>query len=122
MLVFQAGMERKQMFLFRLVDVVNELFAMSASISRAIALQKRGAPEAAAAMEAADHFCKKSRRVVNERFGQLWGNDDDAKVAFSRQVLKGDHAWMEAMYDGVNGSDRDASDSKEEAAETRLAS
>ena len=66
-------------------------------------------------MEAADHFCKKSRRVVNERFGQLWGNDDDAKVAFSRQVLKGEHAWMEAMYDGVNGSDKEASESKEEA-------
>ena len=125
MMVYQAKMERKQMFLFRLVDVVNELFAMSASISRAVALQKRGAPDAAAALEAADHFCKKSRRVVNERFGQLWDNDDDAKVAFSRQVLKGEHAWMEDMYNGVNGSDKDAvvveaTETSEEA--TRLAS
>jgi hypothetical protein len=127
MMIYQAGMERKQMFLFRLVDVVNELFAMSASISRAIALEKRGAPEAAAAMEAADAFCKKSRRVVKERFGQLWGNDDNAKVAFSRQVLNGDQAWMESMYDGVNGSDRKAAEEapaavEEVVTETRLAS
>ena len=92
------------MFLFRLVDVVNELFAMSASISRAVTLQKRGAPEAAAALEAAEHFCKQSRRVVRQRFHELWHNDDDAKVAFSRQVLKGEHTWLEEMYNGVNGT------------------
>ena len=99
MMVYRDKMERKQMFLFRLVDVVNELFAMSASVSRAIALEARGAPEAAAAQEAADHFCKKSRRVVEQRFHELWNNDDDAKVAFSRSVLKGEHIWMEKMVD-----------------------
>jgi alkylation response protein AidB-like acyl-CoA dehydrogenase len=97
MMVFRDKMERKQMFLFRLVDVVNELFAMSASISRALALQARNAPEAAAAQEAADHFCKKSRRMVEQRFHELWNNDDDAKVAFSRSVLKGEQLWMEQM-------------------------
>jgi hypothetical protein len=90
-------MERKQMFLFRLVDVVNELFAMTASIARAIAMEKRNAPEAAMASDAADMFCKGSRRVVQDRFNALWSNDDDAKVAFSRAVLKGDHVWMEKM-------------------------
>ena len=97
MLVFRDKMERKQLFLFRLVDVVNELFAMSASISRAIALDARSAPDAAAAQEAAHHFCLKSRRVVEQRFHELWNNDDDAKVAFSRSVLKGEQIWMEQM-------------------------
>jgi hypothetical protein len=101
MLINREKMERKQLFLFRLVDIVNELFAMSASIARAVALQKRGAPEAAAAIEAADMFCKKSRRMVKQRFNELWRNDDDAKVAFSRQILKGEHTWMEEMVDGV---------------------
>ena len=112
MMIYQDKMERKQMFLFRLVDVVNELFAMSASISRAIALEARNAPEAAAAQEAADQFCKKSRRVVEQRFHELWNNDDDAKVAFSRSVLKGDQKWMEKMVEGL----QDAPEAQEVAA------
>lgn len=97
MLLYREGLEHRQVFLFRLVDVVNELFAMSASISRAIALEKRGAPEAAQAAELADAFCWGSRRVVKERFGQLWSNDDVLKVSVSRKVLTGDYEWMEAM-------------------------
>ena len=45
MAVYQAGLQNKQAFLFRLVDVANELFAMAASICRAQALadtRKRG--------------------------------------------------------------------------------
>ena len=97
MMLFREGLERRQVFLFRLVDVVNELFAMTASIARAIALEKRGAPEAAQAAELADAFCWNSRRVVKERFRQVWSNDDTLKVAVSRKVLTGDYAWMEAM-------------------------
>jgi hypothetical protein len=107
MLLFREGMERKQLFLFRLVDVVNELFAMTASIARAIAMEKRNAPEAAMAADAADMFCKGSRRVVQDRFNALWSNDDDAKVAFSRTVLKGDHVWMEKMVtDLIDAQDK----------------
>jgi alkylation response protein AidB-like acyl-CoA dehydrogenase len=104
MLVNREKLERKQMFLFRLVDIVNELFAMTASIARAIALQKRGASEAAAASDAAELFCKKSRRVIDQRFRELWKNDDDSKVVFSRKVLKGDLTWIEGMVDGVSKS------------------
>ncbi len=88
---------KKQVFLFRLVDIVNELFAMSATIARAIALEKRGAPEAKEAAELAEAFCRKSRRVVKQRFGELWGNEDDEKVALSRSVMDGNHEWLEAM-------------------------
>jgi alkylation response protein AidB-like acyl-CoA dehydrogenase len=112
MLLFRDKMERKQLFLFRLVDVVNELFAMTASIARAIAIAKRGAPEAGSAAEAADVFCKKSRRVVEQRFHELWNNDDDAKVAFSRGVLRGEQVWMEEMVDQlkkVDHAEEDAS-------------
>ena len=113
MLINREKMERKQLFLFRLVDIVNELFAMSASIARALALQKRGAPGAAAAIEAAEMFCKNSRRTVQQRFRELWRNDDDAKVAFSRQILKGEHTWMEEMVsEFVAGKQSDKSAAK----------
>lgn len=92
---------KKQVFLFRLVDIVNELFAMSATIARAIALEKRGAPEAKQAAELAEAFCCKSRRLVKQRFGELWGNEDDEKVAMSRNVMNGSYAWMEAMPERV---------------------
>ncbi len=110
MMVFREKMERKQMFLFRLVDVVNELFAMTASIARAIAIAKRGGPEAASAAEAADVFCRKARRVVEQRFHELWSNDDDAKVAFSRAVLKGEHAWMEKMVADLQAAGTETED------------
>jgi hypothetical protein len=105
MMVFREKMERKQMFLFRLVDVVNELFAMTASIARAMALEKRNAPEASEAAELADMFCQNSRRVVELRFYELWNNEDDEKVAVSRQVLKGSYSWMEEMADKLEADE-----------------
>ncbi len=79
------------------MDVVNELFAMSATIARAIALEKRGAPEAKQAAELADAFCRNSRRVVKQRFSELWNNDDSTKVSVSRGVLSGSYQFLEAM-------------------------
>ncbi|MCH2211862.1 MAG: acyl-CoA dehydrogenase family protein [Fuerstiella sp.] len=97
MALFREKLERRQMFLFRLVDVVNELFAMSATISRAITLEQRGAAEAKQAAELADAFCRSSRRVVKRRFKELWNNDDATKVAVSRKVLDGSYRFMESM-------------------------
>jgi alkylation response protein AidB-like acyl-CoA dehydrogenase len=97
MMIFREKMERKQVFLFRLVDVVNELFAMTASIARAIALEKRGAPGAAEAAELADMFCNDSRRTIEDRFYQLWNNDDTQKVAITKRVMNDEYIWMEEM-------------------------
>ena len=101
MMVYQAKLERKQLFLFRLVDVVNELFAMSASIARAHALLKKGAPEAEHAAELADLFCYTSRRRIDEIFGRVWRNDDARKVATAKHVLAGEQRWMEASVEGL---------------------
>ena len=95
MLVFRAGAERKQAFLFRLVDIANELFAMAASVSRAQALRKAGRPEAGKAARMADHFCLRARREVRGLFDALWSNDDATAYAMGRAVLAGEHAWME---------------------------
>lgn len=95
MVVFRAATERKQAYLFRIVDVANELFAVAASVSRAEALRKAGRAEAAQAVRLADHFCLGARRRVADLFRALWSNDDDDAYATGRAVLAGEHAWLE---------------------------
>jgi hypothetical protein len=95
MIVFRAGAERRQAFLFRLVDIANSLFAMSASVSRAEALRKAGRPEAPKAARLADEFCLGTRRKVRALFAALWRNDDAAAYRMGRAVLAGEHAWLE---------------------------
>lgn len=95
MVVFRAGAERKQAFLFRLVDIANELFAMSATVARAQAQREAGAPEGVRAVKLADHFCLAERRKVRALFAALWRNEDAAAYRLGREVLAGEHAWIE---------------------------
>ncbi len=95
MLIHGPKLQRKQAFLFRIVDVANELMAMGASISRAQALKSAGLPEAAEARKLAEIFCRSSRRKVKQLFRDMWSNDDDARYAASRDVLAGNQAWLE---------------------------
>ncbi len=95
MLVYQAGLQNKQAFLFRLVDVANELFAMAASVSRAQALVDTGRAEAKEAGELADVFCRMGRRRIKALFGALWDNDDPARYRAALAILDGRHEWLE---------------------------
>jgi alkylation response protein AidB-like acyl-CoA dehydrogenase len=104
MLVHQAALERKQGFLFRLVDIVNELFAMSASVSRATAMQRSGDERGAEAVKLADVFCRSSRRRVDELFRALWRNEDPVKYSTARSVMDGDFVWMENLLEGTEAS------------------
>src|SRR5947199_5413164 len=63
MMRFQAKLERKQMVLFRIVDIGTDLFAMAASISYATMLAKKGG-ETKNAMDLADLFCREARRRI----------------------------------------------------------
>jgi alkylation response protein AidB-like acyl-CoA dehydrogenase len=95
MLVHRARLQNKQAFLFRLVDIANELFAMAASVSRAHALADAGAPEAESARRVADLFCRGSRRRVRGLFRDLWRNDDDARYRLGTAVVAARHEWLE---------------------------
>ena len=95
MIVYQGKLQNKQAFLFRLVDVANELFAMAASVARAQAMEEAGHPDAANAAELADLFCRNSRRQVVQLFHELWANDDVRKYKVALRVLDGKHAWLE---------------------------
>jgi len=94
MAIYQAKMERKQGFLFRCVDIVMELFAMSATVSHARRLRDIGDPQAAKAEELADLFCRMSSRKVKRTFKALWSNEDGRLNSVAASVMKGEHDWL----------------------------
>ena len=101
MVVHQARLQNKQAFLFRAVDVANELFAMAASIARSYALTHEGAAEAPSAERLADLFCRNARRKVRRLFRDLWSNDDALKYSVGKAVLEGEHLWLEKVLEGL---------------------
>jgi alkylation response protein AidB-like acyl-CoA dehydrogenase len=105
MLVYRARLQNKQAFLFRLVDIANELFAQAAAVSRAQALAEGKRPEGSAALDLADTFCRSSRRRVKELFRELWSNDDDRRYRTALDVLNGRYAWLQT---GILGLDEQA--------------
>ena len=92
MVRFGPKLERRQMVLFRAVDIGAELFAMAATCVRAQMLARRGRTEA---VELADVFCRGARARVEALFANLFGPDDTAVYALAGDVLKGKHAWLE---------------------------
>ena len=98
-------LQHKQGFLFRVVDIANELFAMASAASRAHALARTGDENARDAGELADLFCRDSRRKVQSLFRDLWRNDDVRKYRTGVNVMAGGHAWFETgvleLDDGV---------------------
>jgi len=107
MVVHGPKLQNKQAFLFRLVDVANELFATTATVCRAHALAEAGRDEAAKAAELADLFCRMSRRRVRALFGELWSNDDVRKYKTAKRVLAGQHAWLETGILGLEATARE---------------
>ena len=96
MLRYKAGLQNKQAFLFRLVDIANEAFAIAATVSRAQALVATGAPEANDAVRMADVFCGQARRRAKALFRDLWSNDDALRYRHGVSVLEGASLWLEA--------------------------
>jgi hypothetical protein len=98
MVRFGPKLERRQMVLFRAVDIGAELFAMAAACSRAQMLSKRGQH---GAVELADGFCRIARRRIRHLFAELFGPTDTRMYRVAQQVLKGEHAWLEEGIVGL---------------------
>jgi alkylation response protein AidB-like acyl-CoA dehydrogenase len=99
-------LERRQMVLFRAVDIGAELFAIAAACSRAQHLAKRGDK---GAIDLADLFCRQSRRRIADSFRNLFGPLDGAIYRVAKQVLEGKHSWLEegiVGFPGPEGSGR----------------
>lgn len=94
---WQGGLEKKQGFLGRIVDIGAELFAMAAVCVRAQMQQEDDGPEVgAAAVRLADAWCRQSRLRVDRLFTELWRNTDDNDEKLARGVLAEEYAWAEA--------------------------
>src|SRR3954470_5392462 len=97
---FGPKLERRQMVLFRGVDIGADLFAMSAACVRAQMLAKKGNKEA---VELADLFCREARQRIKANFGRFYGKNDGAIYRVSQHVLAGQHAWLEQGIVGIMG-------------------
>jgi alkylation response protein AidB-like acyl-CoA dehydrogenase len=95
MLVHRQKLERRQAFLFRAVDIANEIFAIAASVGRARAMLASHSPNGTSALELADAFSCSARRRIDRAFYELWHNDDVANYRFAQSVLEGRHDWLE---------------------------
>src|ERR671936_2789000 len=84
MVRYRQRLERKQMVLFRAVDIGAELFAIAATCSRALFEAKRG-NEGAIAL--ADVFCREARLRIDDHFDKLYGPTDNDVYRLSQQVL-----------------------------------
>ncbi|MGH3516404.1 MAG: acyl-CoA dehydrogenase family protein [Haloechinothrix sp.] len=93
---WQAGMEKRQGFLARVVDIGAELFAMSASCVRAEMLRADNASEGEQAYALADAFCQQARGRVEHLFHALWDNTDDLDHRIAKATLNGEYTWLEA--------------------------
>src|SRR6476660_6713756 len=92
MVRFGPKLERRQMVLFRAVDIGAELYAMAAACARAQMLAKQGRDEA---IVLADAFCLEARDRIKVHFENLFGPNDPAIYKVAMEVLRGEHAWLE---------------------------
>ncbi|HEY0159448.1 MAG TPA: acyl-CoA dehydrogenase family protein [Thermoanaerobaculia bacterium] len=92
MMRYQAKLERKQMVLFRIVDIGTDLFAMAATISYATMLAKKGEQNA---LELADLFCREARTRIDQTFRTLFDNHDELAYKVVQKMMKGEYEWLE---------------------------
>lgn len=103
MVRWRGGLEHRQAFLARIVDIGAELFAMAACVVRAQMLQRQahaaGDAGAAArgrtAVELADAFCRQARVRAETLFSGLWSNTDATDRRVSQGVLSDRYTWLE---------------------------
>jgi len=102
---FGPKLERRQMVLFRGVDIGADLFAMTAACVRARMLAREGNHEAT---ELADLFCREARQRIRTNFSRFYGKHDGAIYRVSQHVLAGQHAWLEEGIVGLMTDDKPA--------------
>ncbi|GGK41301.1 acyl-CoA dehydrogenase [Pilimelia terevasa] len=91
---WQGGLERRQRFLGRVVDIGAELFGIAAVCVRA--RERHGADPTEA--ELADLYCRQARARARAVFATLWRNTDAVDAAAAAAVLAGRYTGLE---DGV---------------------
>jgi hypothetical protein len=91
---YQAGLERKQMILARLMNIATDLFAMAATCAYAASLhQKQGKDRDV--YELADYFCAMAMRRIDSQFEALTDNEDKKANKLAKDVIDKKFAWFE---------------------------
>ena len=100
---YRQELERKQMILGRLIEIGTDLFAISATCSYAISLQKERSGDSSP-IHLADYFCKMAIRRIHERFQALSDNDDKEANQVAKSVINSEYRWLEdgIMWMGPN--------------------
>jgi len=101
---WQAGLEKKQAVLGRIVDIGAELFVMSSACVYAGTIATEHPERAEQARELADLFCQQAHRRVDALFAALWANNDDNNYAAAQKVLNGRYEWLEEGIIDPSGS------------------
>ncbi|MGH7615824.1 MAG: acyl-CoA dehydrogenase family protein, partial [Gemmatimonadaceae bacterium] len=86
-------LERRQLVLFRAVDIGAELFAVTAACVKARMLAKQGND---AANVLADLFCRAARVRIDRLFADFYGTYDSEMYRVAQAVMRGEHAWLES--------------------------
>lgn len=94
MIRYQDGLEKKQRVLFRIVNVGCDLFAISATCSRALYLYKKN-PSDKTPLELANLFSREAERRVTRQFHGLFLNDDNLSTHIAQDFLAGKMEWLE---------------------------
>lgn len=89
MMVYRGKMQYKQAFLFRVVDIGLDLYAMAASILRAKYEKTPCGSSEGYDENRAEMFCKLATRRVEQRFRELWHNDDAMKYNAAQKIVSG---------------------------------
>ncbi len=92
---WRGGLEKRQAFLGRIVDIGAELFAITASCVHARTLGEEDPERRDSAYDLADLFSKQARRRVDRLFSDLWANDDTDNYDAAQRVLDGQFTWFE---------------------------
>jgi alkylation response protein AidB-like acyl-CoA dehydrogenase len=100
-------LEKRQMVLFRAVDIGAELFAMSASCVRAVKIAADGDTNA---IDLADVFCREARLRIADHFRMLFGPTDGALYRLSQRVMQGEFTWLERGIVAMESEDAEATD------------
>ncbi len=100
-LVHGPKLEQRQAVLGRFVEISAELFAMAAVCAKAQSFKTSKSPEeraqAASAVALADGFCRASRRRIDQRFKDIFSNDDRAIYSIAQRVMADEMKWLEEV-------------------------
>jgi hypothetical protein len=105
MLRFGPRLEKKQAVLFRMVEIGAELFAISASVSKAQMMTKKD-PTNRGPIDLADLFCRQATWRVVVKFEEIFGPEDDRAYRMAQEVVARKHLWLEEGIAGWEGKAR----------------